>query len=117
MRGYTLHLEAFNDIDDIRAYIADDNPDAADRVVREIFDTIRLLVDFPHQGYRRPESYFKGGALRVGPGIRDSLRSRYKTVAGFGGVPWTAQPSRHGRDFAWSRVGHNKSQMKRKELR
>jgi hypothetical protein len=29
MSGYTLHAEAFNDLDEIRAYIAEDNPDAA----------------------------------------------------------------------------------------
>lgn len=54
MSGYTLHAEAFNDLDEIRAYIAEDNPDAADRVVTEIFATIRGLVESPHQGYRRP---------------------------------------------------------------
>ena len=54
MSGYTLHSEAFNDIDEIRAYIAEDNPDAADRVVTAIFDRIRALVQLPHQGYRRP---------------------------------------------------------------
>jgi toxin ParE1/3/4 len=54
MSSYRLHSEAYNDIDEIRAYIAEDNPDAADRVVTAIFDRIRSLVDFPHQGYRRP---------------------------------------------------------------
>ena len=46
MSGYTLHTEAFNDLDEIRAYIVEDNPDAADRVVTEIFDTIRALVQW-----------------------------------------------------------------------
>ncbi|SPF56792.1 Plasmid stabilization system [Candidatus Sulfopaludibacter sp. SbA4] len=54
MTGYALHLEAFADLDDIREYIAEDNPDAADRVITEIFDGIRALVQFPNQGYRRP---------------------------------------------------------------
>lgn len=54
MSGYALHPEAYNDIDEIRAYIAEDNPDAADRMVNEIFDGIRLLVQFPYQGYPRP---------------------------------------------------------------
>ena len=53
MSGYTLHSEAFTDIE-IRANIAEDSPDAADRVVTAIFDRIRALVDLPHQGYRRP---------------------------------------------------------------
>jgi len=34
---------------DIREYIAQDNPDAADRLITEIFDLIRDLVAFPHQ--------------------------------------------------------------------
>ena len=54
MSGYALHPEAFTDLDDIREYIAEDNPDAADRVVAAIFDGIRELVAFPYQGYRRP---------------------------------------------------------------
>jgi plasmid stabilization system protein ParE len=54
MSGYTLHSEAFDDIDEIRAFIAEDDPDAADRVVTAIFDRICALVQLPHQGYRRP---------------------------------------------------------------
>jgi toxin ParE1/3/4 len=53
--GYALHPEAFADLDDIRDLIAQENPDAADRVISEIFDTIRGLVPFPHQGHRRPD--------------------------------------------------------------
>jgi len=48
--GYALHPEAFADLDDIRDYIAQENPDAADRTISEILDTIRGLVPFPHQG-------------------------------------------------------------------
>jgi plasmid stabilization system protein ParE len=54
MSGYALHPEALTDLDGIREYIAEDNPDAADRMITEIFDGIRLLVAAPHQGYRRP---------------------------------------------------------------
>jgi toxin ParE1/3/4 len=53
--GYALHPEAFADLDDIRDYIAQKNPDAADRVISEIFDGLRALVPFPHQGHRRPD--------------------------------------------------------------
>ena len=52
--GYALHSEALTDLDDIRHYIAQENPDAADRVISEIFDGIRGLVPFPHQCQRRP---------------------------------------------------------------
>jgi plasmid stabilization system protein ParE len=44
MSGFALHPEAYDDIDQIRAYIAEDNPDAADRMVNEVFDRIRLLM-------------------------------------------------------------------------
>ena len=54
MKGYELHPEAFVDVDEIREHIAKDNPDAADRVITEIFDGIRALVAFPEQGYRGP---------------------------------------------------------------
>jgi plasmid stabilization system protein ParE len=53
--GYGLHPEAFADLDDIRDHIAQDNPDAADRVISEIFDVIRGLVRFPNQGHQRPD--------------------------------------------------------------
>jgi toxin ParE1/3/4 len=55
MSGYALHPEAYADLDDIRGYIAQENPDAADQVITEIFDAIRGLVPFPGQGHRRPE--------------------------------------------------------------
>lgn len=45
--GYGLHQEAFEDLEEIRAYIADENRDAADRTISEIFDAIRRLVPFP----------------------------------------------------------------------
>jgi plasmid stabilization system protein ParE len=54
MTEYVLHPEALNDIDDIREYLAEESPDAANRMVTEIFGGIRALVPFPHQGYRRP---------------------------------------------------------------
>ena len=54
MSGYALHPEAFVDLDEIREYIAEKNPDAADRVTTEIFDGIQALVSFPDQGYLRP---------------------------------------------------------------
>jgi plasmid stabilization system protein ParE len=53
--GYALHLEAYADLDDIRYYLAEESPDAADRVISEIFDVLRRLVAFPRQGHRRPD--------------------------------------------------------------
>jgi plasmid stabilization system protein ParE len=53
--GYALHPEAFADLDELRDFIAQKNLNAADRVISEIFDTIRGLVTFPHLGHQRPD--------------------------------------------------------------
>jgi toxin ParE1/3/4 len=55
MSAFDLHPEAYVDLDEIWEYIADDNLDAADRVLEEIIGTIRSLADFPHQGHKRPD--------------------------------------------------------------
>ena len=55
MSGFALHPEAYDDVDEIRAYIAEDSPDAADRLINEIFDRLMLLAEFPDQGFRRPQ--------------------------------------------------------------
>jgi toxin ParE1/3/4 len=68
--SFALHPEAYDDIDEIRAYIADDNPDAADRLVNEIFERIRLLTEFSNQGFRRPN--FTSLPLRFIP-VREYL--------------------------------------------
>lgn len=44
--------EAANWLKDIHAYIAQDNPVAAGRVVRGIYDRIQILDRFPEMGYR-----------------------------------------------------------------
>ena len=46
MSGHALHPEAYADLDDIRGYIAQHNPDAADRVITEIFDAIDTDKEF-----------------------------------------------------------------------
>lgn len=55
MNRYSLHPEAFTDIDEIWEHIAQDNIDAADDVVDEIFAALRTLVDAPSIGHRRPD--------------------------------------------------------------
>jgi len=52
MSAFVLHPEAYADLDEIWEYIADHNLGAADRVLEEIFRTIRSLADFPHQGHK-----------------------------------------------------------------
>ena len=55
MSGYVLHPAAFADLDEIWEFIAQDDIEAADRVIAEILEAIRTLVNFPHQGTRRPD--------------------------------------------------------------
>jgi antitoxin ParD1/3/4/toxin ParE1/3/4 len=55
MSDYAFHPEAFTDLNDIWEFIAEDNIDAADRVIADIFDAVRPLAAFPHQGHRRPD--------------------------------------------------------------
>lgn len=52
---YDFHPEARTDLDQIYDYIAEDSPDAADRVLAEILAAIRVLVSFPHQGHERTD--------------------------------------------------------------
>lgn len=53
--SYALHPEAYADLEEIRDYIAQDNPQAANRVIDEIFEAFRALAAFPQRGFKRPE--------------------------------------------------------------
>ena len=54
--NFALHPEAFEDLEDIRAYLAEKSTNAADRVISEVHRTIRdVLVPFPCAGYRRTD--------------------------------------------------------------
>ena len=55
MTGYDFHPEAAVDLDEIWDFIAEDNLDAADRVIADILAGIEALVPFPHQGHGRPD--------------------------------------------------------------
>jgi plasmid stabilization system protein ParE len=55
MSDYVFHPAAFADLDHLWESIAENNIDAADQVVAEIYQTIRDLVSFPQQGHRRPD--------------------------------------------------------------
>jgi toxin ParE1/3/4 len=55
MSGYRFHPEADADLDAIWEFIAEDNLEAADRMIDAIEATVEALVPFPHQGHRRPD--------------------------------------------------------------
>jgi len=59
MSGYALHPDALADLEEIRAYIAQDSLDAADRVITEIFEEFRFISRFPNSGHHRPELTFR----------------------------------------------------------
>lgn len=55
MTGYDFHPGARTDLDEIWDYIAEKNPDAADRVINDILSAVRVLLPFPYQGHRRTD--------------------------------------------------------------
>jgi plasmid stabilization system protein ParE len=65
--GYALHPEAFTGLDEIRDFIAQRNPDAADRIMAEFFGTIRGLVPFPHPWSPPLRPQFAAFAVHSGP--------------------------------------------------
>jgi len=52
---YELTPEALQDLNEIWVYIAEDNPDAADRVEASILAACEHLVEFPRAGVDRQE--------------------------------------------------------------
>ena len=94
--GYALHLEAYADLDDIRYYIARENPDAADRVISEIFDILRGLVAFPHQGHRAGP-HLAPLAVHSRARILDCLCPRGKSLVGCRGHARAPKSPPHGR--------------------
>jgi plasmid stabilization system protein ParE len=55
MTGYVFHPEAFADLDQIWDYIAERNVEAADRVIEQIFDTLKTLASSPCIGHQRAD--------------------------------------------------------------
>ena len=54
-QGFSLHPGAAQDITEIWAFIAGENPVAARRVREEIMYAVHRLVSFPYQGRRRSD--------------------------------------------------------------
>lgn len=55
MSVYAFHPDAFAALDEIWEYIAQDNVNAADRVLADIHSTLILLAGSPHLRQRRPD--------------------------------------------------------------
>jgi plasmid stabilization system protein ParE len=55
MTGYDFHPEAVIDLDGIWDFIAEDNLDAADKVIADILASIGTLLPFPNQGHKRQD--------------------------------------------------------------
>ena len=55
MKEYELSPEARDDLQEIWAYIARDNPSAADQLETDIFAACELLVENPRLGHKRPD--------------------------------------------------------------
>ncbi len=70
MSGFVLHPHAYADLDEIWEYVAADNQAAADRLLEEIYESIRRLAAFPRQGHYRSD--LTSRPLRFHP-VRDFL--------------------------------------------
>ena len=55
MSEFVLHPGAYSDLEEIWEYVAEENPEAGDRLIEEIFAAIRSLVPFPQVGHVRSE--------------------------------------------------------------
>jgi len=55
MSGFTLHPDAFKDLDEIWEFIAADSLDAADRLIEEMYQATQRLVSFPQLGHSRTD--------------------------------------------------------------
>jgi toxin ParE1/3/4 len=53
--AYELSPEARDDLQEIWAYIARDNPSAADELEADIYAACELLAQSPHLGHKRPD--------------------------------------------------------------
>ena len=105
MTGYVLHPEVYGDLEAIRTYIAEDDADAADRVMAELFDAILALVRFPYQGYRRPNITSRSVRFKLVHEYVICLCAGENAVVDCGGVSRAAQPPCYRCDSERSRVG------------
>lgn len=53
MASYELSPEALRDLQGVWDFIANDSPDAADRVIDELFQAFQHLAEWPRQGHTR----------------------------------------------------------------
>jgi plasmid stabilization system protein ParE len=66
MTGYDFHPEASLDLDEIWEFIADNNLDAADRVIADILAALDKLVPFPSPGPSTPGLHIAAPAVHTG---------------------------------------------------
>ncbi len=55
MSGFEFTPEALEDIQEIWLWIAQDNPEAADKLEADIYRACELLAGNPHLGHKRPD--------------------------------------------------------------
>jgi plasmid stabilization system protein ParE len=79
MSGYDFHPEGAVDLDEIWDFIAEDNLEAADKMIAAILANIDALVSFPNQGRKlldltsRPLPFFHGAEYLIAYTRRKTL--------------------------------------------
>ena len=105
MTGYNFHPEAAIDLDEIWDFIAEDNLDAADKVIEDILASVDALVPFPHQDHERTDLTSRPLRFTM---VREylCLCTGRKTSVGYRGGARPTQPPRDGRNPQRQRVTH-----------
>ena len=98
MSDYAFHPDAFADLAEIWEYIAEDNIDAADRVLADIHTVLRTLASSPHIGHRRSDLTARPLRFLV---ARDEYLIAYapdEKPLWVVGIPWAPESAADGCD-------------------
>jgi plasmid stabilization system protein ParE len=82
MSGYIFHSEAYEDLDNILEFIANDSSDAADRLLDQFLEAMSNLARFPYRGSRTSGPDFAAFAILAGARIPDRLLAGVKSSSG-----------------------------------
>ena len=108
MGGYAFHSEAVRDLDEIWEYIAEDNIDAADRVLADFHSTLATLAASPQIGHRRSDLTMRPLRFQV---VRDEYLIAYAPAENPTEIPLWILAVFHGRlvkELPDDRLGHRR---------
>ena len=99
MSGYAFHPDAFADLDEILEYVAQDNIDAADRVLADIHTVLRTLA--ATTAHRASTPRFDSRAIAIpcrAPRVSRRLCTRRETALRRRRSSWAPESAADGSD-------------------